>query len=114
MRALQPNSRRDLETTGGDSTKCASRQTAHRSIWHGLCQMQDLLQRIDLDYYRSARLLIARAEIAQLRQQASGLARTERPRIKQHGVPTLGEAFDQTGHATATAQSASPEMKTSR
>jgi hypothetical protein len=38
--------------------------------------MQDLLQHIDLDYYRSAQLLIARAEIAQLRRQSSALART--------------------------------------
>jgi predicted signal transduction protein with EAL and GGDEF domain len=39
--------------------------------------MQDPLQYIDLDYYRSAQLLIARAEIAQLRRPASALARTE-------------------------------------
>jgi hypothetical protein len=37
--------------------------------------MQDLLQYIDVDYYRSARLLIARAEIAQLRGQSPALAR---------------------------------------
>jgi hypothetical protein len=30
--------------------------------------MDDLLQHIDLDYYRAAQLLIVRAEIAQLRQ----------------------------------------------
>ena len=34
--------------------------------------MDDLLQYIDLDYYRSAQLLIAHAEIAQLRRQSSG------------------------------------------
>ena len=34
--------------------------------------MEDLLQYIDLDYYRRARLLIVRAEIAQLRQQVLG------------------------------------------
>jgi len=39
--------------------------------------MQDVLQYIDLDYYRSAQLLIARAEIAQLRRQSSVSARTE-------------------------------------
>jgi hypothetical protein len=33
--------------------------------------MEDLLQYIDLDYYRSARLLIVRAEIAQLRKGVS-------------------------------------------
>jgi hypothetical protein len=31
--------------------------------------MQELLQQIDLDYYRSARLLIAHAELEQLRQE---------------------------------------------
>jgi hypothetical protein len=31
--------------------------------------MQELLQQIDLDYYRSVRLLIARAELEQLRQE---------------------------------------------
>jgi hypothetical protein len=45
--------------------------------------MQDLLQYIDLDYFRSAQLLIARAEIAQLRRQSSALARTE-PQRKIH------------------------------
>jgi hypothetical protein len=36
--------------------------------------VQELLQQIDLDYYRSARLLIAHAELEQLRQErpASG------------------------------------------
>jgi hypothetical protein len=42
--------------------------------------MQDILQYIDVDYYRSARLLIAHAEIAQLRQQTSAMARSEQPR----------------------------------
>jgi hypothetical protein len=46
--------------------------------------MQDLLQYIDLDYYRSAQLLIARAEIAQLRRQSSAVARTE----QQRNIPT--------------------------
>jgi hypothetical protein len=39
--------------------------------------MEDLLQYIDLDYYRSARLLIVRAEIAQLRKQPSASPRVE-------------------------------------
>jgi hypothetical protein len=39
--------------------------------------MEDLLQYIDLDYYRSARLLIVRAEIAQLRRQLSASPRVE-------------------------------------
>jgi hypothetical protein len=40
--------------------------------------MQELLQQIDLDYYRSARLLIVRAELEQLRQGHSALADVER------------------------------------
>lgn len=46
--------------------------------------MQDLLLHIDLDYYRSAQLLIARAEIAQLRRQSSAVARTD----QQCKIPT--------------------------
>lgn len=57
--------------------KCVSRQTTRRSIWQRSCVMDDLLQYIDLDYYRSAQLLIAHAEIAQLRRQASAVARTD-------------------------------------
>jgi hypothetical protein len=59
--------------------------------------MQDLLQYIDLDYYRSAQLVIVRAEIAQLRRQSSALTRT-----------------DQTAHAPPIVQSASPETKSLR
>jgi hypothetical protein len=33
--------------------------------------MQDLLQQLDLDYYRSALLLVARAELERLRQECS-------------------------------------------
>ncbi len=40
--------------------------------------MQELLQQIDLDYYRSAQLLIVRAELEQLRQGRSALADVER------------------------------------
>jgi hypothetical protein len=42
--------------------------------------MEDFLQHIDLDYYRSVRLLIVRAEIAQLRQQVSAPPRAESSR----------------------------------
>ncbi|MGO9933769.1 MAG: hypothetical protein ACLPV8_18420 [Steroidobacteraceae bacterium] len=44
--------------------------------------MEDLLQLIDFDYYRSARLLIARAEIAQLRQQRSASPGVEQQQSK--------------------------------
>jgi hypothetical protein len=60
--------------------------------------MQDLLQYIDVDYYRSAQLLIAHAEIAQLRRQSSALARAEQP----SNVSTeacLPASFDQTAAA---------------
>jgi hypothetical protein len=40
--------------------------------------MQELLQQIDLDYYRSARLLIVHAELEQLRQERSASADAER------------------------------------
>jgi hypothetical protein len=33
--------------------------------------MDELLQRIDLDYYRSALLLVARADLERLRQECS-------------------------------------------
>lgn len=42
--------------------------------------LEEPLQQIDQDYYRTVQLLIARAEIAQLRRQASAVARTERLR----------------------------------
>ncbi len=43
--------------------------------------MQDLLQQIDLDYYRSALLLVARAELERLRQERSAGIGAER-RVK--------------------------------
>jgi len=43
--------------------------------------MEDLLQYIDLDYYRSARLLIVRAEIAQLRQRVAASPRVDPTRL---------------------------------
>jgi len=40
--------------------------------------MQELLQQIDPDYYRSARLLMVRAELEQLRQGRSAFVDVER------------------------------------
>jgi hypothetical protein len=40
--------------------------------------MPEILQQIDPDYYRLARLLIVRAELEQLCQKASALADVER------------------------------------
>jgi hypothetical protein len=39
--------------------------------------MQDLLQQLDLDYYRSALLLVARAEVERLRQERSAFTDVE-------------------------------------
>jgi hypothetical protein len=57
--------------------------------------MEDLLQQIDLDYYRSALLLIVRAEIAQLRRQPSALAFVERPSKVPVGTSRPVEDFNQ-------------------
>jgi hypothetical protein len=61
--------------------------------------MHDSLQYIDLDFYRSAQLLIARAEIAQLRRQASALARTEQQCKMPTGTSHPVDDLDQTSHA---------------
>jgi hypothetical protein len=58
--------------------------------------MQGLLKYIDFDNYRSTQLMIARAEIAELRRQASAPARTEQPLT----IPTIARRpvgdFEQT------------------
>ena len=52
--------------------------------------MQELLQQIDLDFYRSAQLLIVRAEIEHLRQRSSTAADVERRRnIPLSGIADL-------------------------
>lgn len=61
--------------------------------------MQDLLQYIDVDYYRSARLLIARAEIAELRRQGSTWARTDPPRKWPTAVSRPVNDYDGTARA---------------
>jgi hypothetical protein len=73
--------------------------------------MQDLLQFIDQNYYRAAQLLIARAEIAQLRRQSSASARTEQQGKFPAGASCPMDDFDQTSHATPIVQPGSPEMK---
>jgi hypothetical protein len=42
--------------------------------------VQELLQQIDLDYYRSVRLLIVQADLEQLRQNRAASADRERRR----------------------------------
>jgi len=61
--------------------------------------MQDLLQYIDLDYYRSAQLLIARAEIAQLRRQSLAPTRTDTPRKSPSAASRSVDDFDRAAHA---------------
>jgi hypothetical protein len=49
------------------------------------CLMQDLLEEIDADYYRAARLLIVRAELKQLRDETSAADAGRRSRGSQGG-----------------------------
>jgi hypothetical protein len=73
--------------------------------------MQDLLQHIDHDYYRSAQLVIARAEIAQLRRQSSVLARSEQQCKIPAGAFCPVDDFDQTSPAALLVQSGAPELQ---
>jgi hypothetical protein len=55
--------------------------------------MQDVLQQVDLDYYRSALLLVARAELERLRQERSAGTDVERRSKAPFGaVPTADGA----------------------
>jgi hypothetical protein len=55
--------------------------------------MQNLLQQLDLDYYRSALLLVARAELERLRQERSAGTDVERRSKTPFGaVATADEA----------------------
>jgi hypothetical protein len=73
---------------------CANRQTTRCNIWQRLCVMEDLLQHIDLDYYRSARLLIVRAEIAQLRKGVSASPSVEPSHPVDHTNQNSRDAAD--------------------
>ena len=53
--------------------------------------MQDLLQQLDLDYYRSARLHVARAELERLRQERSEGTIVETWRKFPFGASTTAE-----------------------
>jgi hypothetical protein len=55
--------------------------------------MQDLLQQLDLDYYRSALLHVARAELERLRQERSAGTDVERWSKSPFGAsPAAGRA----------------------
>ena len=60
--------------------------------------MQDLLQQLDLDHYRSALLLVARAELERLRQERSAGTHVERRSKSPFGASPMAEG------------AASPEM----
>jgi len=54
--------------------------------------MQELLRQIDLEYYRSLRLLIVHAELKQLRQArpaSTGVRQQRRPHVSS-GTPDAG------------------------
>jgi len=70
--------------------------------------MQDLLQYIDVDYYRSAQLLIAHAEIAQLRRQSAALSRAGQPSNISTEARLPVDSFDQTAAATPIGSSQCP------
>jgi hypothetical protein len=73
--------------------------------------MQELLQQIDPDYYREARLRMARAELRRLRQARSALAEVETK------LPSTtfrsGDDRSQLLVPAAIAQSSSPEVNIS-
>jgi hypothetical protein len=53
--------------------------------------MQDLLQQLDLEYYRSALLLVARAELERLRQERSAVTDVERRAKTPFGASSTAE-----------------------
>jgi hypothetical protein len=53
--------------------------------------MRDLLQQLDFDYYRSALLLVARAELERLRQERSAGTDVERRGKTQFGASPTAE-----------------------
>jgi hypothetical protein len=53
--------------------------------------MQDLLQQLDLDYYRAALLLVVRAELERLRQERSAGTDVERQGKTSFGASPTAE-----------------------
>jgi hypothetical protein len=73
--------------------------------------MQDLLEQLDADYYRAARLLIVRAELEQLRRKSSTPAgATGRRKV----ASSLTDGGGRQRVPAANSQSVSPEVETSR
>jgi len=75
--------------------------------------MQEALQQIDPDYYRCARLLIARAELEQLRQWQSAFVDLERRSKIPLGVSRSADRDRQLSVRAASIQSCSPEVNAS-
>jgi hypothetical protein len=75
--------------------------------------MQELLQQVDPDYYRSARLLIVRAELEQLRQERSALADVERRSKVPLEMSRSADSCSQLLVRAAIVQSVSPEVNIS-
>ena len=80
---------------------CASRQTTPYSIWQFRRRMQEFLQEIDLDYYRSARLLLVHAELEELRREK--LAAEIKRRSSHFGSSHSADKFDGDSHLAMTA-----------
>jgi hypothetical protein len=53
--------------------------------------MQDLLQQLDLDYYRSTQLVVARAELERLQKERSTSIDVERRSKSPYGEPVTAE-----------------------
>ena len=75
--------------------------------------MQELLQQIDPDYYRSARLLIVRAELEQLRQWRLASLDVERRSKIPLGMSRSPDSCNQPLARAAIVQSFSPEVNIS-
>jgi hypothetical protein len=75
--------------------------------------MQELLQQIDPDYYRSARLLIVRAELKRLRQGRSAFVDVERRSKISLGTSRPPDSSSQLPVRAAIVQSVSPEVNIS-
>jgi len=71
--------------------------------------MQELLQQIDPNYYRSARLLIVRAELEQLRKRRASLVDAERQSKFALGLSRSPDSARQVLVRAAIVQSISPE-----
>jgi hypothetical protein len=72
--------------------------------------MQELLQRIDPDYYREVLLLVARTELRQLRQGLSSVTDVKRHSKITRGAPGPADSGIQSLVPSASAQSGSSEI----